>query len=275
MTNQRLGLIGGGNMARGLVGGLIKSGIAPKRIIVSDPDDSIRHALAEDFSVQTYADNSSVAHVADILVLAVKPQVMQCAVEDIAEKLLQRQPLIVSIAAGIPIASIESWAGSSLSLIRVMPNTPALTGNGASGMYANQLVSKSQRAQAQKIMEAIGIAVWVDDESLIDTVTAVSGSGPAYFFYLMDAMVKAAQECGLDAKTSRQLTLQTALGAARLALASDESPADLRRRVTSPGGTTEAAVEILDKNDCEDILIRAVHAARQRSVELAKLLGEQ
>jgi len=275
MTDQRLGLIGGGNMARSLVGGLINSGIAPESMIVSDPDDSIRQALAEDFSVQTCADNSSAAHVADILVLAVKPQVMQCAVEDIAENLLQRQPLVVSIAAGIPIASIESWAGSPLPLIRVMPNTPAVTGNGASGMYANHRVSESQRTQAQKIMEAIGIAVWVDKESLIDTVTAVSGSGPAYFFYLMDAMVKAAQEGGLNPETSRQLTLQTALGAAQLALASDESPTELRRRVTSPGGTTQAAVEILDKNGCEEILIRAVHAARERSIELAKLLGEQ
>ena len=275
MTNQQLGLIGGGNMARGLVGGLIKSGISAKSIIVSDPDEQIRQALTEDFSVETHTTNASVARVADVLVLAVKPQVMQCAVEDIAEKLLQRQPLIVSIAAGIPIASIESWAGSSLPLIRVMPNTPALTGNGASGMYANQRVSNSQRIQAQKIIEAIGIAVWLDDESLIDTVTAVSGSGPAYFFYLMDAMVKAAQEGGLNPETSRQLTLQTALGAARLALASNQSPTELRRRVTSPGGTTQAAVEILDKNDCEKILIRAVHAARQRSKELAKLLGEQ
>ena len=275
MTDQRLGLIGGGNMARSLVGGLINSGTAPESIIVSDPDDSIRQALAEDFSVQTCADNSSAAHVADILVLAVKPQVMQCAVEDIAENLLQRQPLVVSIAAGIPIASIESWAGSPLALIRVMPNTPAVTGNGASGMYANPRVSESQRAQAQKIMEAIGIAVWVDEESLIDTVTAVSGSGPAYFFYLMDAMVKAAQEGGLNPEASRQLTLQTALGAAQLALASDESPTELRRRVTSPGGTTQAAVELLDKNGCEEILIRAVHAARERSIELAKLLGEQ
>jgi pyrroline-5-carboxylate reductase len=142
-------------------------------------------------------------------------------------------------------------------------------------MYANHRVSKSQRVQAQKIMEAIGIAVWVDEESLIDTVTAVSGSGPAYFFYLMDAMVKAAQEGGLNPETSRQLTLQTALGAAQLALASNESPTELRRRVTSPGGTTQAAVEILDKNGCEEILIRAVHAARERSIELAKLLGEQ
>jgi len=275
MTDQRLGLIGGGNMARSLVGGLIKSGIAPESMIVSDPDDSIRRALAEDFSIQTCADNTDAARVADILVLAVKPQVMRCAVEDIAESLLQRQPLVVSIAAGIPIASIESWAGSPLALIRVMPNTPALTGNGASGMYANHRVSKSQRVQARKIMEAIGIAVWVDEESLIDTVTAVSGSGPAYFFYLMDAMVKAAQEGGLNPETSRQLTLQTALGAAKLALASNESPTELRRRVTSPGGTTQAAVEILDKNGCEEILIRAVHAARERSIELAKLLGEQ
>ena len=274
MTDQRLGLIGGGNMARSLVGGLIKSGIAPESMIVSDPDDSIRRALAEDFSIQTCADNTDVARVADILVLAVKPQVMRCAVEDIAESLLQRQPLVVSIAAGIPIASIESWAGSPLALIRVMPNTPALTGNGASGMYANHRVSKSQRVQARKIMEAIGIAVWVDEESLIDTVTAVSGSGPAYFFYLMDAMVKAAQEGGLNPEASRQLTLQTALGAAQLALASGESLTELRRRVTSPGGTTQAAVEMLDKNGCEEILIRAVHAARERSVELAKLLGE-
>ena len=274
MTDQRLGLIGGGNMARSLVGGLIKSGIAPESMIVSDPDDSIRRALVEDFSIQTCADNTDAARVADILVLAVKPQVMRCAVEDIAESLLQRQPLVVSIAAGIPIASIESWAGSPLALIRVMPNPPALTGNGASGMYANHRVSKSQRVQARKIMEAIGIAVWVDEESLIDTVTAVSGSGPAYFFYLMDAMVKAAQEGGLNPDASRQLTLQTALGAAQLALASGESLTELRRRVTSPGGTTQAAVEMLDKNGCEEILIRAVHAARERSVELAKLLGE-
>ena len=274
MTDQRLGLIGGGNMARSLIGGLIKSGIAPESMIVSDPDDSIRRALVEDFSIQTCADNTDAARVADILVLAVKPQVMRCAVEDIAESLLQRQPLVVSIAAGIPIASIESWAGSPLPLIRVMPNTPALIGNGASGMYANHRVSKSQRVQAQKIMEAIGIAVWVDEESLIDTVTAVSGSGPAYFFYLMDAMVKAAQEGGLNPDASRQLTLQTALGAAQLALASGESLTELRRRVTSPGGTTQAAVEMLDKNGCEEILIRAVHAARERSVELAKLLGE-
>jgi len=274
MTDQRLGLIGGGNMARSLIGGLIKSGIAPESMIVSDPDDSIRRALVEDFSIQTCADNTDAARVADILVLAVKPQVMRCAVEDIAESLLQRQPLVVSIAAGIPIASIESWAGSPLPLIRVMPNTPALTGNGASGMYANHRVSKSQRVQARKIMEAIGIAVWVDEESLIDTVTAVSGSGPAYFFYLMDAMVKAAQEGGLNPDASRQLTLQTALGAAQLALASGESLTELRRRGTSPGGTTQAAVEMLDKNGCEEILIRAVHAARKRSVELAKLLGE-
>ncbi len=225
MTDQRLGLIGGGNMARSLVGGLVKSGTAPESIIVSDPDDSIRQALAEDFSVQTCDDNPSAAHVADILVLAVKPQVMQCAVEDIAENLLQRQPLVVSIAAG----SIRDR----------------------------------------------GIAVWVDEESLIDTVTAVSGSGPAYFFYLMDAMVKAGQEGGLNPEISRQLTLQTALGAAQLALASDESPTELRRRVTSAGGTTQAAVEILDKKGCEKILIRAVHAARERSVELAKLLGDQ
>ena len=276
---QTIGFIGAGKMATALAKGIVRSSLVkPGKIVASDIFPAARKAFAKEIGAKVTPLNTEVFKKASVIILAVKPHQVEEVFTGIKD-VVSRQHLIISIVAGLKTtASVFGKVFGpkpAFRFIRVMPNTPAVTGNGASGMYANHRVSKSQRAQAQKIMEAVGIAVWVDEESLINTVTAVSGSGPAYFFYLMDAMVKAAQEGGLNPETSRQLTLQTALGAAQLALVSDESPTELRRRVTSPGGTTQAAVEILDKNGCKEILIRAVHAARERSVELAKLLGEQ
>jgi len=186
----------------------------------------------------------------------------------------EHQALLVSIAAGITAPSIERWAGGQPALVRVMPNTPALVGAGISALYANENVDEDQRKLAETIMSAVGKTVWIEDESLMDTVTAVSGSGPAYFFYVMQGINDAAVNNGLDAETARLLTLETALGAARLALESTEEPGTLQKRVTSPGGTTEAAINVLDSSGVSDAFQNAVSAACARGGELAKLLDK-
>ena len=275
MTRKTIGFVGGGNMARSLIGGLLAAGTRSDVLIASDPDEVIRMSLTSDFGIQTTADNADIVTESDVLILAVKPQVVEEALTPLSSLFATHRPLVISIAAGIPITSIEKWAKTKLAVIRVMPNTPALIGAGAAGLFANGLASPEQRATAESIIQSVGTSIWVNDEGLIDTVTAVSGSGPAYFFYLMDAMIEAATEGGLDSEAARTLVLETALGASRLALSSDESPAELRKRVTSPGGTTEAAVKTLTEDHCSESIIRAVHAARLRSIELAQSLGDQ
>ena len=274
MTLKRIGFIGGGNMARSLIGGLVAAGTPPGVLKASDPEKNIRASLASDFGIQTPTDNSDIVTQSDVLVLAVKPQVIEEVLTPLSSLFDAHKPLVISVAAGIPISSIETWANTNLAVIRVMPNTPALIGVGAAGLYANRRTSAEQRAAAESIIQSVGTSIWVSDEELIDTVTAVSGSGPAYFFYLMEAMIEAAVAGGLEPSAARGLVLQTALGASRLALSSDEAPAELRRRVTSPGGTTEAAVNSLTEDHCSESIIRAVDAARLRSIELGQSLGE-
>jgi pyrroline-5-carboxylate reductase len=196
---------------------------------------------------------------------------MREALLPLGPTLRERQPLLISIAAGVTIDSMTTWIGGQPAIVRVMPNTPALVGAGASGLFANEAVSNTQREVAQSIMQAVGVSVWVSREALIDTVTAVSGSGPAYFFYLMEAIEAAGLAGGLAPDIARRLTLQTALGAAKLAIASDEPVAELRRRVTSPGGTTERAIQFLESAGASETIQRAVDAARIRSEELAQL----
>ena len=271
MTMSTIAFIGSGNMARSLIGGLIDSGVSPELILASDPDASQRQQIEAQFEIRTYAANHTAAELADVLVMAVKPQIMREAVLSIATVIRERQPLIVSIAAGITIDSMTGWIGGQPAIVRVMPNTPALVGLGASGMFANDAVTDQQKAGAQAIMQAVGISEWVNNEALIDTVTAVSGSGPAYFFFLMEAIEAAGITGGLEPDLARRLTLQTALGAAKLAIASDESLAELRRRVTSPGGTTERAIQLLESAGAGDSIQQAVNAARLRSIELAKI----
>ena len=211
---------------------------------------------------------------ADIVVLAVKPQVLAEVAGSIAEAVQQTRPLVISIAAGIRTTDIDRWLGGNVALVRTMPNTPALVGSGATALFAVDTVSDEQHDMAESIMRAAGLALWVDEEKDLDAVTAVSGSGPAYFFLVMEAMQAAATSLGLPDETAKLLTLETALGAARMALESKDPPAVLRERVTSPGGTTEAALQQLEQGDLRELFKKALTAARDRATELADILGE-
>jgi pyrroline-5-carboxylate reductase len=206
----------------------------------------------------------------DVLVFAVKPQVIQAAARGVAEAVQAGKPLVISIAAGVTSTDLDRWLGGEVSIVRVMPNTPALLGAGASALWAGPKVSAEQKQMAQSLMEAVGIALWIDDEPLMDAVTALSGSGPAYFFLLMECMEAAALELGLPAATARALTLQTALGAARMALESGEAPAELRRQVTSPKGTTAAALQVFEDGRYAALVQKALTAARDRGRELSQ-----
>jgi len=275
MSNSKIAFIGGGNMARSLIGGMIATGISNQNISVSEPKADLRKKLNEDFGVNASEENASVAKGADVIVLAVKPQILQEVVTPLGSLVAKTRPLLISVAAGVTSSSIERWVGGQPALIRVMPNTPALIGAGISALYANSNVSDDQRSLAEKIMTAVGKTIWIKEETLMDAVTAVSGSGPAYFFYVMQAIHDAAVREGLDAQTARLLSLETALGAARLAVESTEDPGNLQAQVTSPGGTTEAAIKVLNDSGVRDTLQQAVSAARARGGELAKLLDRE
>ena len=273
MDNPVITFIGGGNMAASLIGGLIADGWPPERIHVAEPQPAQRESLRSRFSIHTGEDNIAAVQSADIVVLAVKPQVLAEVAQGIADAVQQRRPLVISIAAGIRTGDIARWLGGGIDLVRCMPNTPALVGSGATALYAMPGVSEHQRDQAETILRATGLALWVEDENALDAVTAVSGSGPAYFFLVMEAIEAAALQLGLDDKTARLLTLETALGAARMALESNASPAELRERVTSPGGTTEAALQRLEQGRLRELFAEALTAARDRATELADILG--
>jgi pyrroline-5-carboxylate reductase len=275
MTETTLAFIGGGNMTGSLVGGLIADGWKPARIHVADPDPQQTGRLARRFSVITTADNRTAVKHADAVVLAVKPQVIRAVAEELAPLIKQRHPLVISIAAGIRETSLRDWLGEETAIVRTMPNTPALVQCGATALYANPVVSEEQRNLAESILRAVGLAIWVDDEAMMDAVTALSGSGPAYFFLLMEALTSAGSQLGLPEDTARLLALQTAFGAAKMALESAEDAAKLRRRVTSPGGTTERAIRVFEENNFEGIVLQALRAAADRSRELAAEFGRK
>jgi pyrroline-5-carboxylate reductase len=276
MNPISIAFIGGGNMARSLIGGLIHGGHAPESIWVAEPDSNQREFLRSRYGVHTSAHNVETVAKAEVLVLAVKPQIVQSVAQQLAAEIQTRQPLVISIAAGVRESDLRRWlGGGALSLVRSMPNTPALVGSAASALFANPYVSEEHRQIAESLLRAVGVTVWVEEEHLLDVVTAVSGSGPAYFFLMMEALEHAAHSLGLEADQARLLTLQTAFGAAKMALESAESPATLRVRVTSPGGTTERALAILSNGGMEPLLVQAVAAARQRAGELGDSLGEQ
>ena len=274
MTHEHIGFIGGGNMARSLVGGLIASGHPADRITVSDPSADAQARLAEFGGVRLVAENADVLAVADTVVLAVKPQVMRAVIEPLAPQLARRQPLLVSIAAGLSTRALERWAGA-VPLVRCMPNTPALVGAGMSVLYATAAVPASGRQRAEALLSTAGAVRWVASEALMDAVTAVSGSGPAYFFHLMECMIDAGVAQGLDPDTARDLVLQTAFGAARMAQESGSDPATLRAQVTSRGGTTAAALDVFRAGDLPGLVARAVAAAAARSAEMATELEQE
>ncbi len=274
MSNPRIAFIGAGNMAASLIGGLRAQGIPATSICASDPGADKRAELEATHGVETFADNGQALAGVDIVVLAVKPQVMQAVCRDLAAH-LQSNQLIVSIAAGITCASLQQWLGEQAprAIVRCMPNTPSLLRQGVSGLFANAHVSDKQKQQAEQLLSAVGLALWLDNEELIDAVTAVSGSGPAYFFLMIEAMTAAGEQLGLPRDTAAQLTMHTALGAARMACESDVEAAELRRRVTSPNGTTEAAIKTFQAGGFERLVQQAMNAAAQRSAELAEQLG--
>ena len=271
--NSSIAFIGGGNMARSLIGGLLKQGWTREQLAVSEPFATTRDALSQDFGIRVSADNASAVAAADIWLLAVKPQMMREVCTELANFAEDRAPLVISIAAGISLSSLRSYLGPKAALVRCMPNTPALIGAGITALYADQSVSAAQRAIAEQILGSAGATVWLEEESAIDAVTATSGSGPAYFFLLMEAMQAAAQAQGLSAQTARALVLQTAYGAAKMALESDESAATLRERVTSPGGTTAAALAVFDAAGLRTIVHQAIDAATERGRSLSKQFG--
>lgn len=265
--------IGAGNMARSIIGGLVSEGFTGESVIACDPKPAALAALEQDFGIRTSTDNGVAVADADVVVLAVKPQVMK----EVCLTLRQAIPadtLIVSIAAGISCHSLQQWLGEERRIVRCMPNTPSLVQKGAAGLFAASTVSEEQKRLAGTIMQAVGKVQWLDNEEQIDAVTAVSGSGPAYFFLMLEAMVDAGVELGLDAEVAKTLAIQTAAGAAELARNSDADLAELRRRVTSPGGTTEQAILSFEKHQLRDIVKHAMTACADRSRQMAAELGE-
>jgi pyrroline-5-carboxylate reductase len=269
MKTTKIGFIGGGNMAASLLNGLVASGHDPKQLWVSDINSEALNALSSNLNINATQSNEKVIKEVDIVVLAVKPQILSKVAREISP-FLKKHQLIVSIAAGINQASLTKWLGAEAAIVRCMPNTPALVLTGATALHANNKVSLEQRDLAETILRAVGIALWVDIENELDAVTAVSGSGPAYYFLLMEAMEKAAIELGLNEAIARLLVQQTALGAAKIALESSESPGELRKRVTSPGGTTEKAIKTFQDGGFNQLVSNALHAAKDRSVEMSK-----
>ncbi|MCH7337506.1 pyrroline-5-carboxylate reductase [Acinetobacter sp. NIPH 2699] len=270
--NQNICFIGGGNMAQALIGGLLSRGLPTTRITVSDPVEQIRQIL-EEKGIQTTTDNVDAVKEADVVVLAVKPQVLATVLQPL--KGLLSDKLVISIIAGAEIQTISNLIGGSERIVRVMPNTPALVQTGAHGIYASAAVGAKDRELTSQILAATGLTIWVDNEAQIDAVTAVSGSGPAYFFYLMESMIRAGKNLGLDEKVATALTLQTALGAAQMAITSSNSPAELRKNVTSPNGTTQAALEVFDRAQISQNIQAALAAAQKRSHELAQELSDK
>lgn len=261
--------IGGGNMAASLIGGLRQAGHPASRLRVVEPDAGRRAVLDEEYGVAAVATADEATLDADVCVLAVKPQMMADVARDLAPLLPRPAPLVLSVAAGVPVRALAGRLGDDVPLIRCMPNTPALVGAGASALYAGPGVTDAQRASAQAILDTAGATVWVEDETALDAVTATSGSGPAYFFKFMEALQAGAEELGLPPETARALVLQTALGAARMALESGDDPATLRAKVTSPGGTTERALAAFAEGDLDGLVRRAMTAAAERSRDLA------
>lgn len=275
MEHRNITFIGCGNMGRSLIGGLINNGYPPARICGTDINAEQRQTTARHFNIEVLADNEQALRHAQIVVLGVKPQNVRETLVSLQPLLAKTKPLLLSIAAGIKLHSLAHWGGESLAIVRVMPNTPALVNAGASALCRNDRVTEEQQTIAETIMRSVGITTWVEDEELLDAVTAISGSGPAYFFYFMEILQLTAEELGLSNDQARILTLETAFGAAKMALESDQDAATLRKQVTSPGGTTEQALAVMQEKKLDRVFSDAIRAACKRSRELAKILGDE
>jgi pyrroline-5-carboxylate reductase len=272
LDTPHIAFVGAGNMASSIIGGLIDSGHPAQRISAADPFPASLERVRQIAPVAVYDDNASAVAGADVVILAVKPQVMAEATASIADSVRQNDAVVISIAAGVTVASMESRLGDA-AIVRCMPNTPALLRAGASGLFANSHTSDKQRGHADFILSAVGTTCWVDNEQDLDAITALSGSGPAYFFLFMESMIDAGRELGLEKEVATDLAMQTALGAARMAIEDEADLVELRRRVTSPGGTTERAVASFEDSDLRGTVARAMRAAFDRAGEMAREMG--
>lgn len=273
MSRAKIAFIGAGNMARAIIGGILAEGFNAQQIIAAGPRIESLEKVQQEFQIEISTDNTAAAAQADVVVLAVKPQMLK-EVSLALRDSLAHKPLIISVAAGITTASLANWLGEDQAIVRCMPNTPSQLRLGASGAFANAKVSVTQKSAANAILAAVGIVQWLDDENLLNPVTAVSGSGPAYFFLFMEAMIEAGEKLGLTRECATELTLQTALGAARLAKESHCDVAELRRRVTSPKGTTEQAINSFEQDQLRATVLKAMTGCSNRAFELSELLGK-
>lgn len=273
LSTSKISFIGAGNMASAIIEGLIENGVESSSILASDPTPEKLEVMQARLGIGVTTDNAIAVSSADVVVLAVKPQVMAKVIEPLKAQLQEKLPVIVSIAAGIEMQSLQSWLGDAVPIVRCMPNTPAQVLEGASGLFANAHVSEEQKQVVEAMFAAVGYATWVADESLIHAVTAVSGSGPAYFFLMIAEMTKAGEALGLEADSAKRLAAQTALGAAKMVLESDLSAEQLKVNVMSPGGTTERAIHVFENEGLPQLVSKAMTACADRSKEMAELLG--
>ncbi len=274
MQNEKIAFIGAGNMASALIGGMLAEGVAPEQIWATDVDEGKLNNLAARCHINTTTDNTLAIESADVMVLCLKPQVMKGVCQSIADVVKDRQPLVISVAAGIRTADLGKWFGDQLPIVRAMPNTPALIRVGATGLFANPHATETHRILAENILRAVGVVLWVAQEQQMDYVTALSGSGPAYFFRVMEALEQAGEALGLPHDVARLLTLQTALGSATLAMESSDDLHTLREKVTSPGGTTEEGLKQMAEHDIDALFQAVLKAASDRARELAQQFGE-
>ena len=270
---EKLAFLGGGNMGRALIGGLLQQGTRPEHIAVGETYEPARAALARDFGIAATPDNAAAVADAALVLVAVKPQDAGAVLRPLAPLFQRTRPLVVSICAGLRTSALQDWCGDGISIVRSMPNRPALVGAGATGLFAGAGVSAAHRARAEAVMRAVGEVVWVPTEEALDVVTALSGSGPAYFFLLAEHMMQAAIDLGLEADAARRLAVATLYGAGLLAHSGDGDLARMRIEVTSKGGTTEAALKVLNDADVRGTVARALEAATRRGAELAKQFG--
>ena len=275
MASPRIGFVGAGNLASSLIGGLLSAGLSPDTLMAADPSDDQRREIDAQFGILTSPNNADVVSQAGVVVLCVKPQIMRDVARALAEHLNPDQT-VISVAAGIPAASLKAWLGGDQApcIVRAMPNTPALLGAGATGLYAHGAVSEAGRQAATQLFDAVCITTWVDTEAALDWIIAVSGSAPAYFFAFIEAIADAGTKLGLDGAEAQRFAIATALGAARMASETDVPPGELRRRVTSPGGTTAEAIRTFEDGDLAGLVARAMDAAVARAGEMADAFGE-
>ncbi|SMN11102.1 Pyrroline-5-carboxylate reductase [uncultured Candidatus Thioglobus sp.] len=272
-NSNKIGFIGAGNMAYALISGLIDSGFSTQNIKLSDIDTSLLSQRKSELGLEVFTNNSQLSEQCDVIVLAVKPQILSVVCKEIQAH-LNHKPLIISIAAGIKSVDINRWLGGNASIVRTMPNTPVLLGKGATGLFANNAVNDEQKDSAEAILGAASYCVWVKDEPMLDAVTALSGSGPAYFFLMIESMTNAGVDLGLERKIAEKLSIQTALGASTMAEKSSDSVRELRTKVTSKGGTTQAAIASFQEQNFEGIVADAMHAAFKRAKEMGFELGK-